>query len=150
MRYLITALLIAFLFCPAATGTALAQSDSPAPYIEPGYRIINSISNDSHGLSYVYDGTERVGTYCLYVVECDTFAYTPAEPPSGHANPYTPEDFIADDYDIELFADGSARITDPAQSNLLVTFICMAWEPCDHPNIWPDTPRRYLPIAFNP
>jgi len=145
MKHTTITLLLSLLLWLAATNHALAQSQDP-PYIEPGYRIINTSGNESHGLSYVYKGTERVGTFCLYVVECDTFAYTQPEPPTGRSNPYAPQDMITDGYHIETFDDGSSRITDPAQKNLLVTTICMAFAECDRPSIWPDTPRAYLPI----
>lgn len=146
MKY-ITTTLIALLLWLAATNTALAQSTDAPPYTEPGYQVINTAGNTSHGLSYVYDNGARVATYCLYVYECDTFLFTQPEPPTGRSNPYTPEEFIADGYDIEMFDDGSCRITDPNLDDIVVTIICMAYQPCDRPSIWPDTPRAYLPIA---
>ncbi|MFN8467289.1 MAG: hypothetical protein U0X20_17155 [Caldilineaceae bacterium] len=146
----ISTLLITLILWLAATNTATAQTNDPPPYVEPGYQIISTAGNTSHGLSYVYHDGERVGTFCLYVYECDTFTYTQPVPPTGRTNPYAPEDWIADGYNIQMFDDGSGRITNPAEDNIIVTIICMAWATCDRPDIWPDTPRAYLPIAFNP
>lgn len=144
MRTISTLLLTLSLWL-AATNTALAQTQNPPPYVEPGYQVIETAGNTVHGLSYVYHDGERVATFCLYVYECDTFLYTQPEPPTGRTNPYKPEDWIVDDYNIEMAPDGSGTITDPAE-DIVVTIICMAWEPCDRPSIWPDTPRLYLPI----
>lgn len=146
MKHTTTTLLLSLLLWLAATNPALAQSTDAPPFVEPSYQVINTAGDTSHGLSYVYHDTERVATFCLYVYECDTFLYTQPEPPTGRTNPYTPEDWIVDNYTLKMYDDGSGSVSDPALDNIVVTTICMAWQPCDRPDKWPDTPRAYLPI----
>ena len=134
------AILLALVVRSHAHGADLVVESDRDQWVAQGYLIVEM----TDGWHYIFHNGNRVASYRHAGGDCPVL---PSVEVADITNPYTPTDWIADNYQYQWWEDGSGRVLHGEDK---IAVFCMAYYGCDSLESWPmpmsheESPKLYL------